>query len=117
MKRTSNQKNAKTFLWPKTSPKTTFKNRAKPPIFSRRIGLAGIQSFRPVRYVLFLHVNAESRIMPSEVGERAVGAGFMQFYSALSERCQKGQHIVCCLESWNLRTCWRQFAKRSFLHL
>jgi hypothetical protein len=24
--------------------------------------------------------------MPSEVGERAAGAGFMQFYSALSER-------------------------------
>jgi hypothetical protein len=68
-------------------------------------------------YVLFLHVNAESRIMPSEVGERAADAGFMQFYSALSERRQKGQHIVLRFESRDLRTCWRQFAERSFLRL
>ena len=61
--------------------------------------------------------NAESRIMPSEVGERAAGAGFMQFYSALSERRQKGQHLVLRFESRDLRTCWRQFAERSFLRL
>lgn len=67
--------------------------------------------------VLFLHVNAELGIMPSEVGERAVGAGFMQFYSALSERRQEGQHIVLRFESRRLRTCWRQFAERSFLRL
>jgi len=47
--------------------------------------MAGIQSFRPGPYIRLLHVNAESRIMPSEVGERAVGASFMQFYSALSD--------------------------------
>ena len=55
--------------------------------------------------------------MPSEVGERAAGAGFMQFYSALSERRQKGQHLVLRFESRDLRTCWRQFAERSFLRL
>ena len=63
------------------------------------------------------HVNAEFLIMPSEAGERAAGAGFMQFYSALSERRQKGEHIVLRLESRHLRTCWRQFAERSFLRL
>jgi len=42
--------------------------------------------------------------MPSEVGERGVGAGFMRFYSALSERHQKGQDIVCCLEAWKVWT-------------
>ena len=61
--------------------------------------------------------NAESRIMPSEVGERAVGVGFMQFYSALSERRQEGQHIVLRFESGRLRTCWLQFVERSFLRL
>jgi hypothetical protein len=35
--RASDQKNAKIFWWPKNSPKTIFKNRAKPPNYRRRI--------------------------------------------------------------------------------
>jgi hypothetical protein len=68
--------------WPKTFPKTALKNPAKKAIFSERIKLAGIQSFRQVRYVLFLHVYPMGRIMPSEVGERATGADFITFLMA-----------------------------------
>ena len=61
MKRGGDQKTAKKSWWPKTSPKMTFKNPAKSPIFSRRIIPARIQRFRPARYVLFLPV---SRLYP-----------------------------------------------------
>jgi hypothetical protein len=46
-------------------PKNSFQNSAKPLIFHRRFDLAGIQSFWPGPYVLFLRVNAEPQIMPS----------------------------------------------------
>src|SRR5262245_4042498 len=36
-------------------------------MFSMRIDLAGIQSFRPARYVLFLHVNTEFGKMPGRI--------------------------------------------------
>jgi hypothetical protein len=77
----------------------------------------GFENDSPLCRARHKHVNAEFRIMPSEVGERAAGAGFIQFYSALSERRQKGEHIVLRFESRRLRTCWRQFAERSFLDL
>jgi len=45
MKSASAKKTAENFWWPKPAQKQLSKNPAKPLIFSRRIGLAGIQSF------------------------------------------------------------------------
>jgi len=41
MRRASDQKNAKIFWWPKNSPKTTFKNRARPPNYRMTVSLYG----------------------------------------------------------------------------
>jgi hypothetical protein len=59
-----------------------FENPARTLILLVKINVAGIQSFRSGRYVLFSRVYAMSRVMPHEVGERAIGAGFITFLMA-----------------------------------
>jgi hypothetical protein len=86
------------FLVAKNFAKNDFKNRAKPPIFSKRIKLARIQNFRLGRYVLFLHV---SRLNPKIGGcfRTAEGAqDFCRIRGYLSTARKQGHRLLIALQ-------------------